>query len=185
MRQDMDEARERFNEGAEIILRGLEEGFVEANGKYFQQPRVEVRPRPIGSFEDRRYMVCMSPDSYEVAAELGLGAMLFSQFPYEQTADQIDRFRQDYRAKQGKEPPPVICTDFIACFADRAKAEEIARRHMVDYLVSVLEHYELLDAEHFAATGQSYRNYAEGAERLKEMGPRGHDGGLPRGQSLG
>ena len=28
MRQDMDEARERFNEGAEIILRGLEEGFV-------------------------------------------------------------------------------------------------------------------------------------------------------------
>lgn len=170
MRQDMDEARERFNEGAEIILRGLEDGFVEANGKYYQQPRIEVRPRPIGSFRDRRYMVCMSPDSFEVAAELGMGVMMFSQFPYEQLKDRIDHYRQDYRAKHAEEPPPINCADFVACFPERSKAEEIARKHIVGYLASVLDHYEMLDAEHFEKTGRSYQHYADGAKMLEEMG---------------
>ncbi len=170
MRQDMDEARERFNEGAEIILRGLEEGFVEANGKYYQQPRIEVRPRPIGSFRDRRYMVCMSPDSFEVAAELGMGVMMFSQFPYEQLKDRIDHYRQDYRAKHAEEPPPINCADFVACFPERSKAEEIARKHIVGYLASVLDHYEMLDAKHFEKTGRSYQHYADSAKMLEEMG---------------
>ncbi len=169
-RQDMGEARERFNEAAEMIVRGLEEGFVEGNGTYYKQPRVEVRPRPYASFKGRRYQVCMSPDSFEIAAELGLGAMMFSQFPWEQMKDQLESYRQDYRAKNGEEPPPIVIADFVACHPDVNKAEEIARDKIVGYLMSVLDHYEMLDTAHFAATGQSYQHYASAAEMMKEMG---------------
>lgn len=169
-RQDMEQARERFNEGAAMICRGLEEGFVEANGKYYHQPRVEVRPRPFKSFKDRRYMVCMSPESFGVAAELGLGVMLFSQAPYEQLTDTIERYRQDFLAKQGTEPPPINCADFVICRNDCAQAEEAARKYIGGYLGSVVHHYEMLDSEHFAKTGNSYQHYADTAKAMADAG---------------
>lgn len=167
---DMSEARERFNEAAEIILNGLEQGFVEADGKYYKQARVEVRPRPIKSFKGRRYMVCMSPESFSVAASLGLGAMMFSQMSWEKVADQIWAYREEYRQRnQGEEAPPLHIADFVACHADRKKAEEIARRHIVGYYWSVMEHYEMTGS-HFAETGNSYQHYARAAELIKAAG---------------
>ena len=170
-RQDMSEARERFNEAAEMIVRGLEEGFVEGSGKFYPQPRVEVRPRKLETFEGRRYMVCMSPDSFEVAAELGLGAMMFSQFPWETQVDTLNNYRADFRAKQGgKEAPPISIVDFGICDPDIKRAEELARERIVGYLLSVFDHYEMLDAKHFEETGGSYLHYAKAAETMNEMG---------------
>ncbi len=169
-RQDMGEARERFNEAAEMIVRGLEEGFVEGNGKFYPQPRVEVRPRKFETFEGRRYMVCMSPDSFEVAAELGLGAMMFSQFPWETQVDQLNQYRADFRAKQGTDAPPISAVDFVICDPDIKKAEELARERITGYLLSVFDHYEMLDAKHFKETGGSYAHYAQSAETMIEMG---------------
>jgi alkanesulfonate monooxygenase SsuD/methylene tetrahydromethanopterin reductase-like flavin-dependent oxidoreductase (luciferase family) len=169
-RQDMSEARERFNEGAEMIVRGLEEGFVEGNGNFYPQPRVECRPRKLETFEGRRYMVCMSPDSFEVAAELGLGAMMFSQFPWKTQVDQLNQYRADYRAKQGADAPPISIVDFAICDPDVKKAEELARERIVGYLLSVFDHYEMLDAKHFEETGGSYAHYANAAKTMNEMG---------------
>ena len=61
---DMGEARERFDESAEIITQGLESGVVEADGKFYKQARTEVRPRPYASFKDRLYSVAMSSKSH-------------------------------------------------------------------------------------------------------------------------
>jgi len=169
-RQDMSEARERFNEGAEMIVRGCEEGFVEGNGKFYPQPRVEVRPRPIASFKGRRYQVCMSPDSFEVAAELGLGAMMFSQFPWETMVDVVNTYRQDYRSKHNEEPPPLVTADFVAIDPDVKKAEALGREKITQYLMTVLDHYEMLDKSHFAETGDSYRHYANAADQMAAMG---------------
>jgi alkanesulfonate monooxygenase SsuD/methylene tetrahydromethanopterin reductase-like flavin-dependent oxidoreductase (luciferase family) len=167
---DMAEARDRFNEAAEIIVKGLETGFVEADTPYYKQARIEVRPRPFKSFKGRRYMVCMSPESFSVAASLGLGAMLFSQMSWEKVADQIWAYREEYRQRNnGEEAPPLHIADFVACHADRKKAEEIARRHIVGYYWSVMEHYEMAGS-HFAETGKSYQHYAKVAEQIKVVG---------------
>ena len=167
---DMGEARDRFNEAAEIIVKGLEDGFVEADTQYFKQSRVEVRPRPIGSFKNRRYMVCMSPESFEVAAKLGLGVMMFSQVTWDKVADGVNNFREMYRQyNAGEEPPPVNCADFVVCSHDAKKAEEIAREKITGYYFSVMEHYEML-GDHFAKTGKSYAHYAETAKMMKEVG---------------
>ena len=168
---DMAEARERFNEAAAIVVQGLESGIVEANTTYYQQARVEVRPRPFKSFKGRRYMVCMSPESFSVAAALGLGAMMFSQMAWEKVAPLLEAYRAEYRQlNNGEEAPPISIVDFVACFADRQKAEEVARRGITGYYWTLMEHYRMDDSANFAATGASYQHYTKVAEQINAVG---------------
>lgn len=167
---DMGEARDRFNQAAEIIVEGLETGVVEADTSYYKQNRIEVRPRPFKSFKGRSYMVCMSPESFEVAARLGLGAMMFSQVTWDKVAEPINNYRDLYRKhNDGREAPPVNCADFVVCRPDAAEAEAIAREKIVGYYFSVMDHYEML-GDHFAKTGKSYAHYAEAAKAMREAG---------------
>jgi alkanesulfonate monooxygenase SsuD/methylene tetrahydromethanopterin reductase-like flavin-dependent oxidoreductase (luciferase family) len=43
-RMSMDESRERFDEAAPMIVNALKTGFIEGDGKFYQQPRIEIRP---------------------------------------------------------------------------------------------------------------------------------------------
>ena len=45
-RLSMDESRERFDEAAPMIVNALHTGFIEGDGKFYKQPRIEIRPRP-------------------------------------------------------------------------------------------------------------------------------------------
>src|SRR5438477_12015925 len=49
-RLSMDESRERFDEAAPMIVKALKTGFIEGDGKFYKQPRIEMRPRPAYSF---------------------------------------------------------------------------------------------------------------------------------------
>ena len=49
-RGTMDESRERFDEAAPMIVDALRTGLIEGNGKYYKQPRIELRPRPKYNF---------------------------------------------------------------------------------------------------------------------------------------
>ena len=168
---DMAEARDRFNEAAAIVVQGLETGVVEANTRYYQQARIEVRPRPFKTFKGRRYMVCMSPESFSVAASLGLGSMMFSQTAWENVAPLLETYRAEYRQRNnGEEAPPISIVDFVSCFADRKKAEEVARRGIVGYYWSLMEHYRMDDSANFATTGASYQHYAKAAEQINALG---------------
>lgn len=64
-RGTMDESRERFDEAAPMIVNALRTGWMEGNGKHYPQPRVEIRPRPEHSFDNRIYAVASSEDSVE------------------------------------------------------------------------------------------------------------------------
>src|SRR5438034_11003111 len=45
-RLSRDESRGRFVESAELLLRGLESGYCEYNGRFVRQPRADIRPAP-------------------------------------------------------------------------------------------------------------------------------------------
>ena len=79
----MDSSRDRFDEASQMIIEGLETGFVEGEGPYYPQVRTEVRPRPLSGFRDRFYSVGISPESVEQVAKLGARLMVFSQTPWE------------------------------------------------------------------------------------------------------
>ncbi|MGH8598186.1 MAG: LLM class flavin-dependent oxidoreductase, partial [Gammaproteobacteria bacterium] len=67
----MDESRERFDEATPMILNALETGVMEEHhGKYFNQPRAAIRPKPTRTFADRLTQVAMSGDSVIEAASI-------------------------------------------------------------------------------------------------------------------
>src|ERR1051325_8571431 len=82
-----------------------------------------------------------------------------------------DWYRAEYRQlNKGEEAPPISIVDFVACFADRKKAEEVARRGITGYYWTLMEHYRMDDAANFATTGASYQHYAKAAEQITAIG---------------
>src|SRR5437660_3504965 len=69
----MGEARPRFVEAAEIVVKALSQESFEHQGQFFQIPRMSIRPRPISNPERRFYASSVSPESAEVIAKLGFG----------------------------------------------------------------------------------------------------------------
>ena len=82
----MDESRGRFDEAAPMIVNALKTGFMEGDGKYYKQPRIEIRPRPQHSFDGRIYAVASSEDSVDSAAKLGAHIVMFADRPWEMRA---------------------------------------------------------------------------------------------------
>lgn len=156
--RDLADSREIFDEAALIIMQGLETGVVEADGKWFRQPRTEIRPRPEGWNRDRCVMVSMSPGSCEVAAELGLKALRFSQGDWSKAMPEIDKYRTTFREKHGKVAPPFIISDFMVCFADRTKVTEYTDKYFAAQFLQVANHYEFM-SPHFKDL-PSYATYA-------------------------
>jgi alkanesulfonate monooxygenase SsuD/methylene tetrahydromethanopterin reductase-like flavin-dependent oxidoreductase (luciferase family) len=168
MMVDMNEARERFDEAAKMILSGLESGYVEGTGRFYKQTRTEVRPRPLRSFAGRTYCVAMSPDSVLVAAELKAVMMVFSQFSAETVKPTFDIYRGHFAKCHGTEAPPPLFVDFMYCDEDAARAEEKSRKNIAAYLRTVFEHYEMF-AEHFGKA-RGYEAYAKSTEMMKAAG---------------
>jgi len=75
---EMDESRDRFDEGSMMVRRALETGYIEGDGPYYPQPRTPIRPAPSRSFDGRTYAVASSDDSIEAAAELKAAMVMFS-----------------------------------------------------------------------------------------------------------
>jgi alkanesulfonate monooxygenase SsuD/methylene tetrahydromethanopterin reductase-like flavin-dependent oxidoreductase (luciferase family) len=68
---EMQESRERFDEGSMMVKRALETGYIEGDGPFFVQPKAPIRPTPSRSFDGRLYAVASSDDSVEAAARRG------------------------------------------------------------------------------------------------------------------
>jgi alkanesulfonate monooxygenase SsuD/methylene tetrahydromethanopterin reductase-like flavin-dependent oxidoreductase (luciferase family) len=170
-RTTMDESRERFDEAAAMILQALRTGFIEGHGKFYPQPRVEIRPRPERSFEGRTYAVASSEDSIEAAARLKARMLMFADRPWPARLPGIERYRALYAQYNGVTAPPVVTADQCICAETPAEANELAERHMACFVDSNLEHYELMST-HFA-TAKGYDAYAKKSEIARTAGRDG------------
>ena len=170
-RGTMNESRERFDEAAPMIVEALRTGIMEGNGKFYQQPRIAIRPHPKYSFDGRIYAVASSEDSVDAAARLGAHMVMFSDRPWPLRLPAITRNREMFRKYHGTEAPPMMIADFCVCWPSLADAEDLARRYMGTFVHSNFEHYELL-GEHFA-TVKGYDAYAQKAEIARKAGMDG------------
>ena len=100
-RGTMDDSRERFDEASAMIVEALRTGFIEGHGKLYPQPRIEIRPRPERSFEDRTYAVASSEDSIEAAARLKARMLMFADRPWPARLPGIERYRALYKQFNG------------------------------------------------------------------------------------
>jgi alkanesulfonate monooxygenase SsuD/methylene tetrahydromethanopterin reductase-like flavin-dependent oxidoreductase (luciferase family) len=182
-RMSMDESRGRFDEAAPMIINALKTGYIEGEGAYYQQPRVEIRPRPQHSFEGRIYAVASSEDSVVSAAKLGAHMVMFADRPWELRLPVIERGRELHRAFHGTEPPRVMLTEFCICGSDLAKTEQEALRYQGKFVESNFYHYEFL-GEHFK-TVKGYDAYQQKAEIARQSGLEGAVAGFMRAASWG
>jgi alkanesulfonate monooxygenase SsuD/methylene tetrahydromethanopterin reductase-like flavin-dependent oxidoreductase (luciferase family) len=165
----MDTSRQRFVEYAQVILEGLERGYLEHDGVFVQQPRRDLRPRPQQSFRGRTYAAAVSPESMPIMAELGVGILIIVQKPWEMVVEDLRAYEEAWgQVHEGESAPAPICSGFLYVDEDTARAEELAHQYIGDYYRSVLRHYAFDQAPHAGVDG--YEFYAGIAKHLSKRG---------------
>src|SRR6267154_211059 len=182
-RLSMDESRERVDGAAPMIVKALKTGFIEGDGRFYKQPRIEIRPRPQHSFDGRIYAVASSEDSVMSAAKLGAHMVMFADRPWEMRRPAIERGRELHRKYHGTEPPHVMLTEFCVCGTNLAETEDEARRYQGKFVESNFYHYEFL-GEHFR-TVKGYDAYQQKAEIARKGGLEGAVNGFMQAASWG
>lgn len=152
----MGEARKRFREYAEAVLQGLETGIMEYDGAYLQQPRVELRPRPYGSYRGRVFASAVSPESVKLMASLDVGLMIIAQKPWDRVEEDLESYRTQFRAENGNEAPKPIVVAFVACNEDATRAQEMRDKYLVEYARSTSSFYKFGNKEFAKIEGYEY-----------------------------
>jgi len=165
---DQNESTDRFIETAQAVLAGLEQGYVEADGRYVKQPRARIRPEPFKSFTGRCYAAAVSPSSAPILAELGIGMLIIPQKPFADHLKDVETHAALYRKVHGGSPPKPIITSYVFCDESPDRAETLARRYIAGYWREVVKHYELLGT-HFKDI-KNYEHYQQQAATYDEDG---------------
>jgi alkanesulfonate monooxygenase SsuD/methylene tetrahydromethanopterin reductase-like flavin-dependent oxidoreductase (luciferase family) len=157
-RVPMENSRDRFVAYAEMILRGLETGVLEADNEFIVQPPVEIRPRPRHSFDGRVYVAAMSPDAMPLIARLGLGLLIVPQKPWHIVAAELAAYRSAWVEQHGadREPPAPLCAGNIVVDADATRVEELAHRYIGAYYHTVIAHYGFAEGAHKGLSGYEF-----------------------------
>ncbi|WP_426226378.1 LLM class flavin-dependent oxidoreductase [Pseudarthrobacter sp. DSP2-3-2b1] len=167
----LEETRERFDEASAMIFEAVESGVIEGDGRFYPQPRAELRPGPRGSFADRRYCVAGSPDSLVSAVNLRARLMSFIVRPVPDLMGNFTTYREMYEEKHGVVAPAICLNVNMYCHEDNELAQERHFEYISRFFHSNVDHYEMA-GDHFATT-KGYERYADTAKRIQEAGLQG------------
>jgi alkanesulfonate monooxygenase SsuD/methylene tetrahydromethanopterin reductase-like flavin-dependent oxidoreductase (luciferase family) len=178
LRIDQSRARELFDEVVEMVMTAMETGFIEG-GKIFNQPRREIRPRPLRSLRGRAFVAGGTPDSLVATARLGLPRLFLNQpmttsgqrppfgggqvhkTAVPTTADTPDDpWLRAWLEFHPKEPPPGPFVSNLVFVDDSSeRAEHLARTYAANTFRSAIEHYEMTSEHHGAVKGyEAYKS---------------------------
>ena len=169
-RLDQNEGRSLFVEYAELILNALENGYMEG-GRHTNQPRRDIRPFPARSFRGRTYAAAVSPESMPIMAKLGVGVLVIPQKPWDAVKKDFEIYHKVWREVNGGEPPKPLSGGFIFVDKDRARAEELGMKYIMDYYHTAMKHYEMT-SERFGQH-KSYEFYSGVSKYIARHGMEG------------
>src|SRR5437773_6691337 len=163
----MEEARPRFVEAAQIVVKALSNESFEHQGQFFQIPRTAIRPRPISHPERRFYASAVSPESGEIMAKLGFGILMVMQNEWTKASADIARYREIATAAGHTPRPPIILTN-VCCAESRDEAHERAFQYLGQKWQSIDDHYHFSDGH--LATVKGYESYGKMARTYAKIG---------------
>ncbi|UYN94955.1 MAG: LLM class flavin-dependent oxidoreductase [Enhydrobacter sp.] len=164
----MGEARPRFVEAAQIVVKALSQEVFEHEGEFFRIPRMSIRPRPISHPERRFYASSVSPESAEVIAKLGFGMLLIMQNEWSKCREDIDKFQTMSVAAGFAAKAPIILTN-ISCAESREEAQERAFKYLGRKWQSIDDHYHFSDGHLASVKGyEAYGKTAKTYAKLKD-----------------
>ena len=165
-RVSMEEARPRFAEAAQIVVKALSHEVFDWDGEYFKIPTTSIRPRPISHPERRFYASSVSPESAEIMAKLGFGVLVIMQNEWPKAAEAIDQYREIARSVGHVPRPPIILTN-VSCAESRDEARERALKYLSRKWDSIDTHYHFSDG-HLASV-KGYEFYGKMAKTYAKM----------------
>lgn len=168
LRIPVGESRERMDEMIPMIVGALETGFIEGDGPFYPQPRMQLKPGPIRSFADRMYTVAGSQDSIIAAVKNRVSVMSFILRPVDKLVETFDVYNGLWRDTYDDEPAPICINVNMYCHEDAGRAQERMYEYLGNFWQQNIDHYEFLGS-HFA-TQKGYERYAEKADSLRERG---------------
>jgi alkanesulfonate monooxygenase SsuD/methylene tetrahydromethanopterin reductase-like flavin-dependent oxidoreductase (luciferase family) len=165
---DMNNTREIFNESAEALLTALRDGRMEFNGNQIKQPSRDIRPAPLKPFTGRSYGAGHSPESFEIMARLGLGAIVFPFKEWSGVKTNLDAYARVWAELRPDTIPPKPAT-VVFPFVDKdpKKAEAMAIKYVGHHYKGVLKNYDF-GGKHFANL-KGYEHYAANASDFEEV----------------
>jgi alkanesulfonate monooxygenase SsuD/methylene tetrahydromethanopterin reductase-like flavin-dependent oxidoreductase (luciferase family) len=171
-RVPMDEARPRFAEAAQIVVKALRDEVFEHDGEFFKIPKMSIRPRPISNPETRFYASSVSPESAELIAKMGFGMLVIMQNEWSKAAQDVLKFRE-IQIDAGHTPVPAIVSSNIACAESRDEAVELAQQYLGAKWDSIENHYKFSDGGLAKVKGyESYGKMAKTYSKMKDPGFR-------------
>ena len=162
----MEEARSRFVEAAQVVVKALTNEVFDWQGEYFNIPTTSIRPRPISHPERRFYASSVSPESAEIMAKLGFGVLVVMQNEWPKAAEDIQRYREIASSVGHTPRPPIILTN-ISVAESRAEAHERAVKYLSRKWDSIDNHYHFSDG-HLASV-KGYEFYGKMAKTYAKM----------------
>ena len=164
----MEEARPRFVESAQLIVKALSNDRFDWQGEFYQIPEMSIRPRPISHPERRFYASSVSPESSEIMAKLGFGMLVVMQNEWSKAAEDVQRYRKIARSVGHTPRPPIILSN-VACAPTRAEAREWALRYLGEKWDSIDNHYHFADGHLSSVKGyESYGKLAKTYTKMKD-----------------
>ncbi len=185
----IEKSREMYAEGLDIVLKAWTEDRISFEGEFWQIPDpVEMLPKPLQKPHPPVYQACVSPESFETAAEKGFNIQMAAPFTYrtyreewiDRLADSLASYEKACR-KYGKDPKTSERMLLIPFFVDEDgdKAREILKTHVEWFYNKVSENqlklgrseglikgYELTMAEGRKTMAEGYLAF----EKLLEHG---------------
>jgi alkanesulfonate monooxygenase SsuD/methylene tetrahydromethanopterin reductase-like flavin-dependent oxidoreductase (luciferase family) len=165
-RVPMEEARPRFVEAAQIVIKALTQDVFEWDGEFYKIPPMSIRPRPVSHPELRFYASSVSPESAEIMAKLGFGLLVIMQNEWPKAAEDIRRYRE-ITASVGHTPRPPIISTNISVAETREEANERAAKYLARKWDSIDAHYHFSDGH--LATVKGYEFYGGMAKTYSKM----------------
>jgi len=165
-RVPMEEARARFVESAQIVIKALTNDVFDWEGEFFKIPTMSIRPRPVSHPERRFYASSVSPESAEIMAKLGFGLLVIMQNEWPKAAEDIQRFR-DITTSVGHTPRPPIISTNISVAESRGEAHERASLYLARKWDSIDTHYHFSDGH--LANVKGYEFYGGMAKTYSKM----------------
>ncbi|HKK13584.1 MAG TPA: LLM class flavin-dependent oxidoreductase [Gammaproteobacteria bacterium] len=132
----MGESRSVTEESLAILQASFRGEPVTFHGRHFQLDGVPILPRVVQRPHPPLWTAAVSPESFELAARLGIGALVGPFKPWFMVREDIRRYRKHWRQTHGdgaatqSQNPRVGMTLGVFCLEDGKRARELARPAM-------------------------------------------------------
>lgn len=137
--RDMAHSRALVSESLAIIQQSFSGAPIRFRGAHFTVDDVEVVPKIVQRPHPPLWMAAVSPESFTLAAAMGIGVLVGPFKPWFMVREDIARYRAAWAAHAHPGPPRVALTLGVFCLEDGAAARAVAKKNITWFYRELLK----------------------------------------------